>query len=157
MIEKRFGALWRRASARFIDGIILGCFYGIISLLLLLIDSELISPWFTIVLFIFPIYSFWLHYRYGQTIGKKVMNIKVIHISESQLGFWQALIREMLIFIVLSFTQIYKILNNSHLTRSDLIIVSSLILLLILIDLSPFVLNKKSRTLHDLITKTVVV
>lgn len=56
-------------------------------------------PLFTCWLFLYAclliFYSVYLHGRYGQTLGKKVMNIKVLDLSESKkIGLKHAFYRE---------------------------------------------------------------
>jgi uncharacterized RDD family membrane protein YckC len=154
MVEKKYNTFWRRLVARCIDGFIIGFIFSIINLVSILINLQLTSLLSNMAYFTYLIYNFWFHYRYGQTIGKRIMEIKVLNLSGSQINFWQAIIRETLVFTMLSVHQVYKYFQ---LTRSDLIMVGVFNITLLLIDLSIVVINNKKRTLHDLITKTVVV
>ena len=157
MVEKQYDTFWRRIGARCIDAFIIGFVFGIVNMIFILINSKLTYLLPSIALFILLIYNFWFHYRYGQTIGKRIMEIKVLNISESRINFLQIIIRETLIFIVFYSYSIYRMWKNQNFTRLDIIMVGIFNIALLLIDLSIIAINNRKRALHDLIAKTVVV
>lgn len=104
-----------------------------------------------------------LHAKFGQTIGKRVANVKVLDISETPIGYRQAFLRELpnLILSVASFivTDLLEIGavnvgSPAYFWTNPMIIIFHLWLIA---DLGVFLFNEKRRALHDYIAGTVVV
>jgi uncharacterized RDD family membrane protein YckC len=85
--------LWKRAAAVIIDSAILIIAFYVLFFLDSLLPS--ISILFSIIIILsFPLYFSILESK-GQTLGKRIIGIKVVHEGESP-GFWRALIRTLL-------------------------------------------------------------
>lgn len=117
------------------------------------------------------IYYILMHGYYGQTLGKMAMKVKVVDFeSEQKIGLFQAFLRDciplilmILSFIVLSFTSYSQNnlfgLSNTESTISNIAIltINGLSMTWSLIELVSMLTNEKSRAVHDLIAKTVVI
>jgi len=115
----------------------------------------------------FSIYVILMHGYFGQTLGKKVMKIKVLnHDTETDINIKQALIREsvnlvlnifwalIILLIIISFKMTGAIYNGLYYAMMIFSILSTVW------GVSEFVtmlFNDKRRAVHDYIGKTVVV
>jgi uncharacterized RDD family membrane protein YckC len=113
----------------------------------------------------FYIYSIYFHWKTGQTIGKRAMNVLVLDVSEEKgLTFKQAFLRDSIYVIIQTAGLILIIVNvikigvysddginpyNSCLTIFAIV--------WFLLELVTMLTNKKRRALHDYIASTVVV
>jgi uncharacterized RDD family membrane protein YckC len=111
-------------------------------------------------------YSVFFHSRYGQTIGKMVLHLKVLDISETRIPtFKQALLRdaggiaqsylEVGNFIFLVTTGIYFRKPKQFTTSEIALIILSLVWYTI--EIRTLAKNRERRAFHDLLAKTVVV
>ncbi len=162
----KYHTFLKRLCAAFIDGIIL---YPIVFIdtaannstnNLLFIVCKFLSA------FLYIFYFIILHAKYGQTIGKKLMNIKVVDIAEVNLiGFKRAIIRELpwIITNILIFIYLFKslfLLKNTDLISvkenyDDLTFIVSFTWLGI--ELISMFTNPKRRAIHDWLAKSVVI
>ncbi len=123
-----------------------------------LIDGIIIILYFTL----FP-----LIYE-GQTIGKKIVKLKVIHQEENKkVSFWQYFFRAIItpifksLFFFCSINYLTKFfiilfLNKNTYFYTDMVI-SYIFNIILLIDVLFIVFRKDHKALHDIITKTGVV
>lgn len=127
--------------------------------------ENLLKTIWTIFFLLLPIaYSILCHYKYGQTVGKKIVNIKVLDISESYgITFRQAVLRDSVI-LLLTLWQIFDVLHNFSFFPEGQFIINyqgeyseDLFLFWTLIELLSMLFNLKRRAVHDLISKSVVV
>lgn len=102
------------------------------------------------------------HGKYGQTLGKKLMQIKVLDISEkSCIGYKRAFIRESIWFasIIVSFIYYYFFSggysNTDNLSFDDYVSFFSLFWLLL--EIVTMLFNEKRRAIHDFMAGSVVV
>lgn len=120
--------------------------------------------WATFVSFIPPIYSVILHYKTGQTIGKRVAGIKVLDINEERkLTLRQSIYRDSF-FLVAALTGLLYygfLLTNADGGRNILVEYSSFSNMSgfwwVLLEVATMLTNSKRRALHDFIAKSVVV
>ncbi|WNC67822.1 RDD family protein [Thalassotalea nanhaiensis] len=115
----------------------------------------------------FAIYAIFMHGYFGQTLGKMLMNVKVLnHDTESEIGVKQALRRESVnLAINISWVVIIMIVATSlemsgTISESLSYTVLGFGILAMIWGISEFVtmlFNDKRRALHDYIGKTVVV
>lgn len=171
----KYAGFWSRASAGFIDFIV---FIPIVILHVYLLTFSKYSAIFTAIVSSFVVYAaynIYLHRRFGQTVGKMVMKIKVVRLNGENISWKEAFLRSlfdvclailrvisMVIILIgippdsfstLSHTDLSKIFRESLLysfceTSSDIWILSEMVILLF---------NKKKRALHDFIAGTVVI
>jgi uncharacterized RDD family membrane protein YckC len=160
----KYRTFWPRFWARMIDGIVF-------------IPLDLIGEmafgtaithnalWiFSSVLIVFA-YSVLMHGYFGQTIGKMIVRVRVLDISETKLSLRQAFFRDAvpiaLAFLILIFDKSHFIpverdilINEMSIPVRLLFYVSALWFFLELITMLS---NKKRRALHDFIAGSVVV
>ena len=101
---------------------------------------------------------------YGQTVGKMLMKVKVLDVSENPLSFSQALMRELpqisylLILLILGKpTFLNEEPNNTFSLNPGANFFYVLLSVWGVADIIVFFLNDKRRALHDYIAGTVVV
>jgi uncharacterized RDD family membrane protein YckC len=95
--EYEFSSFWRRLGAFLVDGLIL----GLIETLLIFTACYLLNPRTLLVLIlvqnvVFFLYRPFCHVRWGRTIGKKLMCIRVVQRQGSGLSWSKGLLREIL-------------------------------------------------------------
>jgi uncharacterized RDD family membrane protein YckC len=95
---------WPRAAAKVIDFFLACVGVGASAMLLWYVlppalDRSLV-PLLCIVMFLllFPVYTAAAEYRVGQTIGKRLMSIRVVRESGARIGLGQALLRQLPFF-----------------------------------------------------------
>lgn len=161
----KYNTFWKRLWAAIIDGIIL---YPLV-FVDTAFDNSNHQPLFVIgkflSTFLYILYFIILHAKYGQTIGKKLMNIKVIDIAEINLiGFKRATIRELPWIIANGLIFLY-LLKFFFLKNTDLIGIKekyddlSFIISFawLAIELISMLTNPKRRAVHDWLAKSVVI
>lgn len=161
----KYHTFWKRFWAALIDGIIL---YPLVFIDTAFDNSNyqalfIIGKFLSTFLYI--LYFILLYAKYGQTIGKKLMNIKVIDIAEVNLiGFKRATIRELpwiiangLIFLYL--LKIFFLKNTEPIEikekYDDLSFIISFTWLVI--ELISMLTNPKRRAIHDWLANSVVI
>lgn len=109
-------------------------------------------------------YSIIMHYQYGQTLGKMLTGVKVLHVSESKrLTFKQVLLRDSIpILIDVAGLIYFASLLKQGLSADNLItnyedLTSIVALVWVLLELITMMTNQKRRALHDFVAKTVVI
>ena len=154
---------------RFLAGIIDGIVFLPFSLLSNRFESAADRTIFIILSFSYTIcWTLYLvigHGRFGQTIGKRHMGIKVLDIAEQNvIGFKRAFYREAVWFFVQTLGLIYcAVAAYSTATNTDLIniyfddYVRSTISIWFLLELVTMFFNNKRRALHDYMANSVVV
>jgi uncharacterized RDD family membrane protein YckC len=127
-------------------------------------NNSLLTSWIIFTTFLPIVYSIFLHYKYGQTIGKWVAGIKVLDATETKnISIKQSIARDSVYlivqlialsyFLVQSFTQ-----NNNEIFITDFNDFSSTPLLVwTLLELITMLTNSKRRAVHDFLAKSVVV
>ncbi len=180
-MKGKYKTFWRRLIALIIDayamwpiGILLGYFLNKNGLVFVLMDS--------LSLFV---YSIIFHGLCGQTLGKFILKIKVLTISETKISFKNSFIRDaiplFLAFLLITYMYYYfpefsLLVNNDNLSEQQVaslfsnndilgkLHIYSPIGILLLLSLGWYVLeiltvltDYKRRALHDLIADTVVV
>lgn len=123
----------------------------------------ILFAWITFMVFAPLIYSVFLHYKFGQTYGKWVMEVKVVDISESRnLTLTQSILRDSFYLVValigffyygflLTGTGDKEFLFNNYWRFAD-----SPVFYWTIIELMTMLTNSKRRSLHDFISKSIV-
>jgi uncharacterized RDD family membrane protein YckC len=164
----KYHTTWLRFCAAFIDGLI---FWP-----LEVVDSFLSAPersaaiiifWNVLLYSSYWLYNVLLHARYGQTIGKRVMKIKVLDVSEERTpNFRQAFLRDIgnILFSVFALLYlVYLVLQGAYFSEEGTYnslpgqILSWAALGWFLLEIFTMATNKKRRALHDYLAGTVVV
>jgi len=161
---KTFGP---RFWAGFIDGLVflpLGLFENYLSAPAR--GPIILISWAIVSYSAYWLYSVSLHARYGQTVGKRVMHVKVMDVSEERIpSLRQALLRDVG-YIVINASSlvyfIYIVVAQKYVTGTEQ--VNSLPEMILtfasfgwfLLEVITMLTNSKRRAIHDLIAKTVV-
>ena len=129
------------------------------------------SPWVIVTWATFAYSSYWLysvvlHARFGQTVGKRLLRVKVLDVHEQQIPtFPQALLRDIglvvlntaslayLVYLVCAGTYAPGAENTS--LPGEILTWAGLSWLVL--ELLTMLTNEKCRALHDFIAGTVVV
>src|SRR5215213_1769658 len=96
MSMPRYQTSWKRFWAAMVDGIVFVPFSFLDDWLLVPGQSPwLIVTWATFSYSSYWVYSVMLHARFGQTVGKRLLRVKVLDVHEQQIpSFRQALLRD---------------------------------------------------------------
>lgn len=153
---------WLRLIAAFIDALVF--------LPLSLIEDNLLLPTENKLGFIFWIifnasvtiaYSVLLHAKYGQTLGKMVLKVKIVDISENRpITLKQAFMRDLVGSIILTFAIILMFIRFTDIQlieRGYDEFLYPWVFIWTLIELVTMLTNSKRRAIHDFIAGTVVV
>jgi uncharacterized RDD family membrane protein YckC len=128
-------------------------------------NKLVILCWLTTMSFITLFYTIFLHYKYGQTFGKMVTNIKVVDLSESKdIRLRQAILRSITYIAIelsrlLHFTFLIFVSDNTMVDNIESIdnFGQIVALTVVLFEIIVLFSNNKRMALHDYIAKTVVV
>jgi uncharacterized RDD family membrane protein YckC len=159
-----YRTFWRRFWSGNIDGLIFLPLQGLDSLLAPHLSTPVMrSAWLVIVSSAFPAYSIYMHGRFGQTLGKRFLRVKVTDVLGGPLTMRQAFRREL---INLAFT-VWSIVTGVTLlarggtlpkpSEADLGPVGGIAFGLFCLELLSTLGSSKRRALHDLIAGSVVV
>jgi uncharacterized RDD family membrane protein YckC len=155
------------------DGLLANIIDGLIFLPLSIVGSQVTNTndkstfigWNLFASICWLLYSVIGHGRYGQTIGKRVMAIKVLDLDENNLiGYKRAFFRESIWFFSVIIGLAYLLISSSNSSTLDdstmtsyggIIGISSIIWLAL--ELFTMLFNDKRRALHDFMAGSVVV
>ena len=119
--------------------------------------------WIPLSSLVYPVYSITMNAKFGQTLGKMWMKVKVTDVSEEkEISLRQAILRDIWQVFVNVGSAAINIAALSYGEESSVIINASVIYSIpvsiwMLADIITFVATAKSRALHDLVAGTVVV
>ncbi|MGR5308119.1 RDD family protein [Vibrio mediterranei] len=166
MYANKYSNFWRRFFAVIIDGLVF--------LPLQWIDEYILSGAIgSVGVFLWGVggailgisYYVILHAKYGQTIGKMVMKVKVVDVSESRnITVKQSCIRDIVPIIMVPFT-VYAYAQLAFFGKtwqsldqdSVLTIVSLIMISWVVLESVSMLFNEKRRAVHDYIAGSVVV
>ena len=163
----KYHTFWPRFWAGWIDSLVLLPLWFADFLIWANVSSlALLVPWYLFYAVVEPMYTIGLHAKYGQTIGKMVMGVKVLDISEQKLSLKQAVLRD-IVPLVLTILGVASMLPSVvrginpyspefELTTLDLIAIYAGIGWA-LVELVTMLSNPKRRAIHDFIAGSVVV
>jgi len=164
----KYDTFWRRFFALIIDGIVLSII-GKIQAIIPQTDSKVLSIAYSLLTTNIPyIYVVLMIGKYGQTLGKMAMSIKVVdNDTEDKIGYYQSFMREAVpIFIVNAAIIIIAILfTDIDLTTFEfstlgyiiLFLPSGMLMIWSILEIVTMLIDEKNRALHDKIADTVVV
>lgn len=168
--DYKYVGFWSRFGARFIDGIILRVFSFILSTA----TAEWGSVYLVAITSLLPLfYQPVMEYRYGASLGKMALGIKVVNYELEKLTLSNVVLRNILYFAlqftVVCFTVYYyylfdhenSMLPNIFTSFSDGISWTSIYAVLLgalfITEIIFLLTDEKFRALHDRIGKTYVV
>lgn len=161
----KYRTSFRRILAAFIDALVLGPLSFISYLIYKKSSNQTVLFTTYAVETMIPIfYSIIFHFKYGYTIGKYLVDVKVLDLTESKLiTFKQSLYRDSFYLIITIGTIIYSgviFLKSSNL-ESSVKISSNFFHFPVpywtIIEIITMMTNKKRRALHDFLAGSVVV
>ena len=161
---------YNTTGARIVAAILDGLVLGQLSYIDDLVDDYshsafLLIAWTVISMSAFQVYTIILHGRFGQTLGKMAMQIKIVsYPDESPISYRQAFIRELPYTILLVFNLVLTVTLIVNPERSFDPVMKAMAVfpaltgfLWILVEMVTMLFNAKRRAVHDLIAKTVVI
>ena len=149
-LGKRFGAM-------ILDFFVLVPVTIVITFVLVFIDRHLIALSSILSGFISVLYYILMHYHYGQTVGKMIVNVKVLDASEASINFGQSILRSLPQLIPVMFAVSFSTADNSETAEFWARTVYAFSGAFYLIDALVCAASEKHRALHDFIAGTVVV
>lgn len=156
-VQKIYQTFWQRLGAAIIDSLVF--------LPITLFGSFIWGPhedtsilWLSLYNTLYFSYSIIGHWKFGQTIGKKLLNVKVVQAANENhyLTFRQALYRD-IVGIVFAFFQIlflYWNVSEFHPVQS---VFSSVTFIWMIIDLTTMFFSSKRRSAHDYLADSVCI
>jgi len=94
-VEPLYRTFWPRFWAGFVDALVLSPLAALDYWFQKhLPSSGLQAAWFACHAMVFPVYDIYMHGRFGQTVGKRWLRVKVIDVSGAPLTMRQAFLRE---------------------------------------------------------------
>lgn len=170
LLYQRYRTFWYRLIAATIDGFVLLPIAHLFAYLfahLMATNFAIIDGIGSLLYHLIPyIYSILLHGYKGQTLGKMAMGIKVVNADDEEpIHMRQAFIRDSVPVVLTISMYVYSLtiqgkdlgsLPNFN-SLAPIIFLSFLSLLWTLLEIISMLFNEKSRAVHDLLAKTVVV
>lgn len=165
----RYRTFWRRFWAQLIDGLV----FLVPAMILLLAlrpafdDTGRLNAWIQEILqYAFLLYSILMHARYGQTVGKFVVGVKVVDVNERQdLSFRQAVLRDAVPLLLTVVATLFFFTFGTRYDADGLTGISAILANVVglitglwgLTELVTMLFNQKRRAVHDFIAGTVVI
>ena len=178
-----YAGFWSRFWAGLIDTMIL----WVVSLLFSIVGHQ--GRWFALAMALpqgmfHSLYELDLHARYGQTIGKRVMGIKVLRVDGKEIGWHEAAIRSsvnLILAALITLTSIYGLLmitndqyaagtangfwdsssTESLALQAQMQVIPHWFWIVFLVweisEVVTLLFNKQKRAVHDLMAGTIVV
>ena len=156
-----------RTGAAIIDCIVFIPFIFLNNYLLDILSDKTgpVFLWTLLAMFIFCSYSILLHGKFGQTIGKMLMGVKIVtYPAERPINYRQALIRDLpyiLVYVletcILTAILVLPELANNTTLAFVLLILGYANLIWVLLEIISTLFNEKRRAVHDFIARTVVI
>ncbi len=165
---KKYDTFWQRFFALIIDGIVLAIFGNVSILIFNKLDPS-IEIMSMLINLNFPyLYSIGLHAKYGQTLGKRMLNIRIVSVkNEGPIGYGQAFERDIIPFIlanlffvlaqIITWDQEWGISALTPMGTILLLLPSAFFLFWWVLELFTMLFHPKFRALHDLIAETAVI
>ncbi|HEY8559326.1 MAG TPA: RDD family protein [Pyrinomonadaceae bacterium] len=158
---EKYETLGRRFLALIIDSILLGIVNVMLSFGAVLTSGNraLAFVMSASVNLLYVAYFILLHARYGQTVGKKIVSVKVVDDSEAPINFGQAVVRSLpqLIPALFAVTLLNRELELDRSTQVISVLISGAVGVFQVADIIVCLVNEKRRALHDFIAGTIVV
>jgi len=162
VVQHKYRTFWPRFWAGWIDTFVFIPLFGVDWLVQQTTSAPVVlALWFVLYTLSFDIYSVALHTKYGQTLGKMAMRIKVLSVSETKLSLRQALLRDIVPILLSSVSLVFWLPRILAGIKFELTWVDELSLYgslaWFVVELVTMLTNAKRRAVHDLIAGSVVV
>ena len=163
-INQRYDTFFKRLIAGIIDGFVFLPLNWTGDYLAENSGPDFALSWSVVQTIIWTLYVVIGHGKYGQTIGKRAMAIKVLDLDETnKIGYKRAFIRESVWFFTSLAGSIYYIYfhystGSPHLEFTLIeSFISTTTTLWFILEIVTMFFNPKRRALHDLMAKSVVI
>ena len=118
-----------------------------------------------IVSYLFVFYHVLMHGLFGQTIGKMLLDVKVVRaLDETEIGFRHAVLRDIMPLIVVAISALFFTANFVNPDGSLVVGLAFAVVALLVVmplwnvaELITMLFNDKRRAIHDFIAGTVVI
>ncbi|HRI22616.1 MAG TPA: RDD family protein [Panacibacter sp.] len=164
-MTNKYDTAWPRFAAGLWDGLILLPLTIITVLIQHHIPSPVLIVWYFLYFYSRPVYTIWMHGKYGQTIGKRYSGVIVLNVNEGRImNYKEAILRELPQLIMILFYlifQIYFLFAADNNISQSLIILYTILsytnLFWFLTEIITMLGNDKRRALHDYLANSVVI
>ena len=163
--ENKYRTFWKRLLAGIIDGLIFIPLFIIESELFDTTDKRVFIGFEIVYTVCWMSYVVFGHGKYGQTLGKKLMGIRVFDLNEKSLiGYKRAFLRESIgfflsvtgiLYLIIRFQDVSSIGETTSESYDNTVAIASIIWFVT--ELVTMCLNNKRRAIHDFIAGSVVV
>lgn len=161
MIEPKYRTFWRRFWAGLLDGLLFVPVIWIDAIFLESGSRVIATIWFVTRECAFLVYSITLHGRFGRTLGKAALRIRVIDQSENRrITFRQAFLRDSpwVAFTALNLAlRVPVVLRGGDPYAANEILLNSAGSLWLLGELTSMLFSSRRRAVHDLLAGSVVI
>lgn len=165
MNDEKYHTGFRRLGASIIDGTI---FTPLLMLDLWILNQTdnvwIIFAWTALNASLYYTYSIYFHYKFGRTIGKWVLRIKVLDVSETKLlTLKQSILRDSLYLVIQIICLLYFLIMVAKTGDLDIIImdyrnfIDYSFLCWMALELITMLTNEKRRAIHDWLAGSVVI
>lgn len=165
MSDAKYHTGFRRLGAAIIDSII---FTPLLMLDLWILNQTdnvwIIFAWTAFNSALYYLYSIYFHYKFGRTIGKWVLRIKVLDVSENKLlTLKQSFLRDSLYIVIQIIGLLYFLFLVANTGDLDIIImdyrnfIDYSFLCWMALELITMLTNEKRRAIHDRLAGSVVI
>jgi uncharacterized RDD family membrane protein YckC len=152
---------WQRFVALLIDSMVLSAMAGTVAWLMALGLGVVANVVFAIVYSITPVaYSVYMHGRFGQTLGKFFLKIRVVSLDGRRISYEQAALRDILPCLLLPVSlwlSLYVAVTGEQPDPTIYQSLEPLALTWVFLEMATMLLNEQRRAVHDFIARTVVV
>jgi uncharacterized RDD family membrane protein YckC len=163
----KYNTFGNRFAAGIVDGVIFWPLTLLDGYLQDSLDNQsfLFILWTIISLCAFEVYVILMHGKYGQTLGKRSMSVKVVRNSdEGKISYKQAVLRDSpyLVLLIIEIIIVVSTLLSPELAFNSTIstmtnYLASGYIIWFAVELVTMLFNSKKRALHDIIANTVVI
>ena len=166
-VDAKYATFWRRFWAAVLDALLfwpLGWLdewiWGATR------SAAVLVPWYVLYSLSFVAYSIVLHGLYGQTLGKAIMGVKVVDLSEGPLSMTQAVLRDSFILVLTAYglasgLRAVAAGTSPYGTAFELGIADWIFIYAnlgwFLLELLTMLFSRKRRAIHDFIAGSVVI
>jgi uncharacterized RDD family membrane protein YckC len=165
-VRRKYQTFWPRFWAGWIDALVFLPLYFVDSSVQGTTAAPIVlALWFVLYTFSTDVYTVAMHARYGQTLGKMLMGVKVLDLSETRLSLRQALLRDVVpiaFSLIAVMSGVPRVLagldpywDASNFTWIDKIWMFGSLLWFVA-ELVTMLTNAKRRAVHDFIARSVV-
>lgn len=162
---ERYQTFGRRVVASIVDSLV----FAPVVIFYVWIELAELQDWLRFT--VYPIgalvglaYNILMHWKYGQTLGKMLVKVKVLDVAEKAISLWQSCLRDIIYIIVdcVQYGILFSLFIVGYSWKSEAVESTNTYILFplyawLVIDTIVCIKNRKNRALHDLIAGTVVV